>query len=95
MIEKIKKIKKCRLQPHVLRTYDIMYNLYKVSNHTDYKYYYNEELIAKTMYGTGIILVSENMFIGYNKDELDDIYNIIKKVLKIDDDIKIIRQISL
>ena len=95
MIDKIKKIKRSRLPFHILKTYDILHNLYKVSDFADYKYYYYDAIIAKTMYGSGIILVSEKIFIGYNESELHDIYNIIKEVLKLDDDIKIVRQISL
>lgn len=95
MIEKIKKIKQGRLPKHIIKTYDILNNLYKVSDFSEYKYYYNDMVIAKTMYCVGIILVNEKLFTGYNEKELVDIYHIIKDVLKIDNNTTIVRQISL
>lgn len=95
MIDKIKNIKRSRLPKHIIKTYDIINNLYKISEYSEYKYYYNDILIAKTMYTVGIILVNEKLFTGYDENELVDIYNIIKDVLKIDNDIIIVRQMNL
>lgn len=95
MIEKIKKIKQGRLPKHIIKTYDILNNLYKVSDFSEYKYYYNDMVIAKTISSVGIILINEKLFTGYNEKELVDIYHIIKDVLKIDNNTTIVRQISL
>lgn len=95
MIEKIKKIKQGRLPKHITKTYDILNNLYKVSDCFEYKYYYNDMVIAKTISSVGIILINEKLFTGYNEKELVDIYHIIKDVLKIDNNTTIVRQISL
>lgn len=96
MIQKIKKIKESRLPKHILETSKILLNLNKEKiNDIDFLFKFNNTNIIKSMFKIDVIFVNEKLFTGYNENELNDIYTLIKNILGLNNNIKIIRQISL